>query len=278
MHYRHAYHAGNFADVFKHVVLCGLLQALQRKDKPWSYLETHAGAGLYDLSGEAAGTTAEWRDGIGRLKGLKDVPEPLAAYLSVVRSQKAQRYPGSPLFAQALGKGRLVLCEKVPEVCAELKSRISAEIHQRDGYEAHALLPPREKRGLILIDPPFEARDEFTRISEFLTRAMARFAGGVYAVWYPLKNRHEAQRFTRRCARELPAPALNIEFETGAVAEGQMRACGLLVINPPFRFEQEMAPALKLLASHLAQGPRAGYTMGPVQAEIGPTASAKPRR
>ena len=259
MHYRHAYHAGNFADVFKHVLLCGLLQAIARKDKPWMYLETHAGAGLYDLSGEAAGKTAEWRDGIGRLKDVREGPEALMSFMACVRAQKAQRYPGSPLFAQASGQPRLVLCEKVPEVWFDLKSRISAEIHQRDGYEAHALLPPKEKRGLILVDPPFEARDEFERISGFLGHAVERFRSGVYAVWYPLKNRHEAQRFLRRCQRDLPVPALNIEFENGAAGEGQMRACGLLILNPPFRFAQDMEPALKVLVKKLAQGPRARH-------------------
>lgn len=257
MHYRHAYHAGNFADVFKHVLLCGLLNALNRKDKPWCYVDTHAGAGSYDLSSGAADRTAEWKDGIGRLAGLEKAPEPLATYLGIVK-REGRRYPGSPLIAQALMRpgDRLVLCEKVPEVCAELKSRLHAEIHPRDGYEAHSLLPPKEKRGLVLIDPPFEARDEFGRCADFLQRAQQRFANGLYAVWYPLKNRHEAQRFLRRCERDSAAPLLNIEFDNGAPGEGQMRSCGLLLINPPFRFDQDIGDALRLLARELAQGPR----------------------
>lgn len=267
MHYRHVYHAGNFADVFKHVLLCALLQAMARKDKPWCFLETHAGAGLYDLSGVAASKTAEWRDGIGRLKEVREGPAALNAYLACVRAQKQQRYPGSPLFAQAIGGARLVLCEKVPDICAELKSRISAEVHQRDGYESHALLPPKEKRGLILIDPPFEAVKEFGLISDFLSQALLRFRNGVYAVWYPLKNRHEAERFLRRCQRDLNAELLNLEFDNGAPGEGQMRACGLLVVNPPFGFAQEAEPLLRLLLKPLAQGPRPHYeiqTLGPL--------------
>ncbi len=260
MHYRHAYHAGNFADVFKHVLLCGLLQALNRKDKPWCYLETHAGAGIYELDSAAAGKTEEWQDGIARLGGLDYPPEPLKAFLKIALAQPL-RYPGSPLFAQALARegDRLVLCEKVADVQAQLSVHVQAELHLRDGYEAHGLLPPKEKRGLILVDPPFEARDEFVRVSDFLKKAVARFSNGVYAVWYPLKNRHEAERFLRRVQRDCGRPLLNIEFDNGAAAEGQMRGCGLLVVNPPFQFAGDMEPALKLLVRKLAQGPRARY-------------------
>ena len=155
MHYRHAYHAGNFADVHKHVVLVGLLQALSRKDSPWCYLETHAGAGLYDLAGAAANATAEWQDGIAQLALDGESPEPLAAYLAAVRALNApgaplKTYPGSPALAQTLlrDKDRLLLCENVPAVFDELKTLLAREpqatLHQRDGYEAHALLPPAE--------------------------------------------------------------------------------------------------------------------------------------
>lgn len=267
MHYRHSYHAGNFADVFKHVLLCGLLAALGRKDKPWCYLETHAGAGLYDLSDEGASRTGEWRDGIGRLAGLQDAPEPLATYLRIVRAENAggglRHYPGSPAFALALARpsDRLLLCEKVPAVMEDLKRNWGHDrrvgLHVRDGYEAHALLPPAEKRGLVLVDPPFERVDELEAMGEFSRKALARFAGGVYALWYPIKNRHAVGGFLRRMGRELPRPALNFEIDNGASAEGQMRACGLLVINPPYPFEQEMAPVLGMLAQQLAQGPKA---------------------
>lgn len=280
MHYRHSYHAGNFADVFKHVLLCALLQALNRKDKPWFYLETHAGAGLYDLFSEAAGKTSEWQDGIGRLLALPEPPPPLADFLAIVRAQGKNRYPGSPRIAEALARAgdRLVLCEKLPEIWSLLKQEMRqarAEVHQRDGYEAHALLPPQEKRGLVLVDPPFESRKEFELVSEFLAQATARFNNGVYAIWYPLKNRHEAQRFQRRCAREIDLPALNLEFNNGAPGEGQMKACGLLVLNPPYRFDAEIEPALKLLVRHMAQGPRPSHAMQWIKRESETTASAK---
>lgn len=275
VHYRHSYHAGNFADVFKHVVLCGLLAALNRKDKPWCYLETHSGAGLYDLGSPGAVRTGEWREGIGRLLQLQAVPEPLAPFLEIVRSVPTLGsrlptpvfYPGSPLFAQALARpgDRLLFCEAVVEIAEELKRSLGRDprvaIHRRDGYEAHSLLPPAEKRGLILVDPPFERPDEFELAAEFLKRATQRFAGGVYAVWYPLKNRHAAGRFERRVATLGADPPLRIEFDNGARGEGQMRACAMLILNPPFRFEQDIAPALKTLVRELAQGSRATYSI-----------------
>ena len=268
MHYRHAYHAGNFADVHKHVVLVGLLQALSRKDSPWSYLETHAGAGLYDLRSAASLKTAESQDGIGQLVADGSYAEPIASYLKAVRALNASGeavyiYPGSPVLAQALlrEKDRLVLCENVADVFAELRQHFGRDrqaiLHERDGYEAHALLPPPEKRGLVLVDPPFERRDEFEAMEEFLIKAQARFAGGIYAFWYPLKNSFEVERFGRRIALASQKPVLDICLDTGAPAEGQMRGSGMVIVNPPYRFAEEMEPVLKDLARTLSLGPRA---------------------
>ena len=263
MHYRHAFHAGNFADVFKHTLLCGLLLTLNRKDKPWCYLDTHAGAGKYDLGSAGAMRTAEWRDGIGRLEDCHETMEPVATYLRVVRQQPQGTYPGSPIFALALARAqdRLILCEKVEEVAVDLRTALRGEarthIHRRDGYEAHALLPPQEKRGLVIIDPPFERVDEFDAVADFLRQALGRFGAGIYAVWYPIKNRHAATRFVRRVARESQKPVTEFRLETGAPGEGQMRACGVLVVNPPFRFDEEVMPALRGLVALLAQGSQA---------------------
>ncbi len=269
MHYRHSYHAGNFADVFKHVLLCGLFAALNRKEKPWFYLDTHAGAGIYDLAGEGATRTEEWRQGIERIFNLAGAPEPLATYLSIVRqaqqvadagAQSPLLYPGSPLIARSLAResDRIVLCERVVDVALELKRVVRADprlhIHLRDGYESYSLLPPKEKRGLVLIDPPFERPDEFDAIQTFLAEALARFASGVYAVWYPLKNRHAAEHFVRHISRSAMRPSLNIAFETGASAQGQMRACGFLIVNPPYRFEIEVNESLRCIFRELAQG------------------------
>lgn len=268
MHYRHAYHAANFADVHKHVLLVGLLQALSRKDSPWSYLETHAGAGLYDLRSAASLKTAEAQDGIGQLHRDLEFAEPVTSYLKAVYALNAADgpvhiYPGSPVLAQALlrEKDRLVLCENVDDVFAELKGHFGrdrqATLHQRDGYETHALLPPTEKRGLVLVDPPFERRDEFEAMEEFLAKAQARFAGGIYAFWYPLKNSFEVERFGRRIAALSSKPVLDFCLDTGAPAEGQMRGSGMVVVNPPYRFAEEMTPVLAALAKTLSLGPRA---------------------
>lgn len=276
MHYRHGYHAGNFADVFKHVVLCGLLAALNRKDKPWCYVETHAGAGAYDLRAEGATRTGEWRDGIGRLftsvpAERGDAPA-LADFLEVVRAFNPggvlRHYPGSPMFARAFARDGdgLVLCEKIPEVAAELKANLAGErraaIHRRDGYEAHALLPPAQKRGLLLVDPPFERPDEFDAVATLVEKAVARFPGGVCAAWYPLKNRHAAGRFERRVARACAEPPLRLALETGAPGEGQMRGCAMLVVHAPHGFAEAFAPSGRRLARALEQGRHAAYEAG----------------
>jgi 23S rRNA (adenine2030-N6)-methyltransferase len=275
VHYRHSFHAGNFADVFKHAVLCGLVSALNRKDKAWSYLETHAGAGAYELDSAASQKTQEWRDGIGRLQKL-DAPEPLATCLRLAGEFNGggvlRKYPGSPLFVRALARlvDRIVLCEKVPVVAAQLRENTAGDrrvkVHLRDGYEAHSLLPPPERRGLVLVDPPFEHPREFGLAREFLERAMPRFPGGVFAVWYPLKNRHAAARF-ERAASGLGRDALRLALETGAPGEGQLRACAVLILNPPFGFDFDAAG--KVLAAMLAQGPRAAFTAGPGE-NVGP--------
>lgn len=277
MHYRHSYHAGNFADVFKHVILCGLIAAMNRKDKPWCALDTHAGAGFYDLSGEGAMRTGEWRDGIARLDGMDNLPEPLATFMRVVSAGNAPGktvyYPGSPQFVAALARetDRMMFCEKVPDVAEDLRRNMGRDpriaFHLRDGYEAHSLLPPAEKRGLILVDPPFERTDEFAAMAEFTRKSIGRFAGGVYALWYPIKNRHAANGFLRRIGREIERPSLTFEFDNGAEAEGQMRACGVAIVNPPFQIEKDMAASLNLLKRELAQGPKANYSVDWVRPE-----------
>ena len=281
MHYRHSFHAGNFADVFKHVLAVGLINALSRKDKPWCYVDTHAGAGDYDLGSEVALRTGEWKDGIERLYGLTAAPEPLASFLALVRSANPdgglRNYPGSPRFAQKLARpgDRLLLCERVPAVVEELRfgfrNFAQTTVHLRDGYEAYSLLPPAEKRGLMLIDPPFERPDEFEAVADLIQKSQARFLGGVYAAWYPIKNRHVAAQFARRVARESARPVLNLVIDTDGSKEPERRetepgqppvikhpmsACGLIVVNPPFGFEEQAREVLAFMMPLLAQGPR----------------------
>lgn len=279
MHYRHSFHAGNFADVFKHLLLLGLLQALNRKEKPWFFLDTHAGAGLYGLQTEEAARTSEWRNGIGRLATLQSQAEPLARYLALARSfspSLSAAYPGSPLVAlsQARPGDRLAFCEKQAPILEALKDtllqdgpRASHATHLRDGYEAASLLPPAEKRGLVLIDPPFERADEFDAINAFLKLAQGRFLQGQYAVWYPVKKRFDTDRFVRRVGVDSARPVLDIRLDNGEPAEGQMHACGLIVVNPPFRFAEEMQPSLDQLCTALAQGPKANVEVRWIKTE-----------
>lgn len=291
MHYRHAFHAANFADVFKHVLLTGLLMALSRKDKPWVYVDTHAGAGAYDLGASAGGVAEEWRHGIAHVDGADAaVPEMVVRYQSALRAcgfdlaAGLMRYPGSPQLACSLARpaigDRLVLCEKIEAVADDLRremrgAAVTTQVHVRSGYEAWSLLPPPEKRGLLLIDPPFEQTGEFDAIAELAVRAVGRFAGGVQAIWYPLKDERTCGQFVRRVARETGRPALDLRIETGAparsvdangIAKRRMTACGLLVVNPPFGFEDEASTALPWLASRLAQGAAAGWSIQTVVA------------
>jgi len=269
MHYRHRFHAGNFADVFKHVLLVALLRALNTKDKPWCYLETHAGAGRYDFTDEAAARTAEYREGIERLWPQVTSPPAVTAYLEAVRALnpdgQLRYYPGSPLLVQhcVRPQDRMLLCEKLPEVAQELRDHLAsqerAHVHVRNGYEAIALLPPAEKRGLVLIDPPFEGASEFESCAEFLVKGVQRFNAGVFAVWYPYKNRHATERWLRRVQRDCKREILNLTMAVGLPAEGQMRACGLLVVNPPYTFRAEATEALAWLAPRLKQGPGSSH-------------------
>lgn len=265
MHYRHSYHAGNFADVFKHLLLIALLDAQSRKDKPWCCLDTHAGAGAYPLQREDP--PAEWEDGIGRLWGAAPQDALLARYLEQVQvlagdAAHPVRYPGSPWLAARLARpgDRVVACEKVPEIAAELKCALaSVEIHNRDGYEMVAALPPPERRGLVFIDPPFERPDEFDAARAFITAAAARYAGGVFALWYPLKNRHAVDHALRCLARDARRPLFDARFDAGPKGDGRMHACGLAVLNPPYRFAAAVRPALEELARLF--GPRACVTL-----------------
>ena len=256
MNYRHAYHAGNAADCVKHAVLVWLLHAMRRKEKPFFVLDTHAGIGRYDLDAAPAVRTAEARRGIVRL--LDDPPPVLVGYVDLVRA--IGLYPGSPAIIRALLRpgDRAVLCELHPEDHATLRRNFGREpamaVHLRDGYEAiGAFLPPPERRGLILIDPPYEAADEFSRLEAALRLAQARFAGGVLLAWYPIKHRapvrafHDAVRASG-LLRDVVAAEF---FLREPIDAARLNGCGLLVVNPPFRFEAEIPPMLQALLQRL---------------------------
>ena len=272
MNYRHAFHAGNFADVFKHAILLALLDALTTKDKPLCYFDTHAGRGRYALDEVAAGKTGEWRDGIGRL--FDDPPAALRRYVDAVRAcnpDGAMRvYPGSPLLAARTlrANDRLILCETQADEAAAMRALFRDDprvhVHQRDGYAAlNALLPAQEKRGLVLIDPPFEAQEgEFATIEAALGSAHARWPNGVYAVWYPIKSHRTLAPFHRRLAAG--------PFDKVLVAELLVRAddsplrlngCGMLIANPPWKLDAALAKLLPALRDALAQSPAAAQRL-----------------
>jgi 23S rRNA (adenine2030-N6)-methyltransferase len=268
MNYRHAFHAGNFADVFKHAILVGLLESLKAKQAPFCYFDTHAGAGRYDLRGTAARTTREHENGILRLLGAVRLPTALHIYLNLVRALNNGAtdiavYPGSPLIASLLlrDEDRAVLCEIQVAEAASLRTLFAGDarigVHVRDGYEAlGALLPPKERRGLVLIDPPFEAQDdEFRAIEAALARAAARWPGGIYAIWYPIKLHQQTQPFLRWFARRKLPKVLCAELllhpDNSAL---RLNGCGMVIVNAPWKFDQQLAELLPALRQHLAQG------------------------
>lgn len=241
MNYRHAYHAGNFADCFKHALLLALLDSLGRKPAPYFVLDTHAGAGFYDLDAETAQRTAEAESGIKRL--LENPRPELRRYLGLV--EQLGLYPGSPALIRAVlrEKDRLACCELHPEDAATLRRRFrrdpQVDMHERSGWEAMgALLPPKEKRGLVFIDPPFEARDEFHTLTGGLCRAHSRFGHGIFAAWYPIKQMAAVRSFHANMAssgiRDIVAVELHLRDTTDP---DRLNGCGLLVINPPYQFE-----------------------------------------
>ncbi|NJO22121.1 MAG: 23S rRNA (adenine(2030)-N(6))-methyltransferase RlmJ [Sphingomonadales bacterium] len=275
MNYRHAYHAGNFADVLKHSVLALTLQHLKLKDAPFRVIDTHAGIARYDLAGPQAAKTGEWSNGIGRLLGPGAAPKPaditayLAPYLEAVTALNTggdlARYPGSPLVALALMRktDRLVANELHPEDAATLDDVIGGDrrvkVLQLDAYTAlKSLLPPPERRGVVLVDPPFEARDEFDRLMRGLREATRRFATGTYLIWYPIKDRSAVAAFHDEITVARYAKAVAMELAIGATHNAfALNACGLIVINPPHTLNAAAETLLPYFAQHLAQGPGA---------------------
>lgn len=271
MNYRHVYHAGNFADVLKHVVLIALIEALKTKQTPFAVLDTHAGAGRYSLASEEALKTGEFRDGVMRLLAAERLPTLVHAYLNLVRPQNGvQHYPGSPLIAAQLlrDSDRLILCEVQDTEVESLRQLFARDgriaVHQRDGYQAMAaLLPPAEKRGLVLIDSPFEAQEQEFRIIEgALAAAHKRFANGVYAVWYPIKLRQSVLPFHRWLKesgmRKVLVAEICVHPDNSAL---RLNGCGMAIINAPYKLDRTLAEMLPTLATTLAQSRYAQFKL-----------------
>lgn len=268
MNYRHAFHAGNFADVFKHTILIGLIEALKAKQTPFCFMDTHAGRGRYSLVSSEAMRTGEASDGIKQLLAASRVPTLMHVYVNLVRSLNAGHdelvdYPGSPLLASLLMResDRGILCELQPEECTALKALFRGDarfaVHERDGYGAmNALLPPKERRGLVLIDPPFEAQDaEFRIVEKALADAQRRWPTGMYAIWYPIKLRQQVQPFHRWLGKsgfaKIVVAELLLHPDNSAL---RLNGCGMVVINPPWKFERQLEELLPALKELLAQG------------------------
>jgi 23S rRNA (adenine2030-N6)-methyltransferase len=274
MNYRHGFHAGNFADVFKHALLTRILAHLTKKDAPFRVIDTHAGEGAYDLFSEEAERTGEWRQGVGRLSDLASWPEVERALFSDYRERlgpfvegRPRLYPGSPLLVQSFlrEKDRALFCELREDAYVALSERFRRDRRIKalflDGYTGlGAFVPPKERRGLVLIDPPFERTDEYKAMFSAFLSAYAKWPTGIYALWHPIKSPSETKVFYDAFAQAGVRRASRLEICVGGDAL-RLNACGLVVVNPPYGFVEDARAILELLASRLAQGQGAGFVV-----------------
>lgn len=283
MNYRHAFHAGNFADVLKHAVLAMCFERLNAKDKPWRFIDTHAGVGRYDLTGEEAVRSSEWRDGVARVwEAIRTAPPAVAAaldpYVRVLRAMNPGRhitaYPGSPVLAAELMRAddAIRLCELHPPTRELLEQAMGRDrrvkIEERDGYDAlPAYLPPPERRGLVLIDPPFEdgsatRKLDFERMALAARKAVRRWPGGTYVFWRPIKDVAAVRAFDAELATHLledagllPEKVLTADIWVRPIGPGPLSAAGVVIVNPPFGLEEALRIAMPWLANLMDQTP-----------------------
>jgi 23S rRNA (adenine2030-N6)-methyltransferase len=267
MNYRHAFHAGNFADVHKHSVLARILAHLRLKPAAFRVIDTHAGAGRYDLLGPEANRSGEWRAGIGRVFEARPEAGPqalLAPYLKAVAALnpdgRLRAYPGSPLIAASLlrPQDRLIACEYEPATATALAGVLRGNVRAKalaiDGWTAlGAYVPPKERRGLVLIDPPFEEAAEFNRLSSALSAAHRRWPNGIYMLWYPIKERDAPLALARRLRRLALPNLLRSELMLGKPrADAGLVGSGLIVANPPFTLERDLRTLMPALGQMLS--------------------------
>jgi 23S rRNA (adenine2030-N6)-methyltransferase len=274
MNYRHAFHAGGFADVIKHIVLVRILTYLHDKPAAFRVIDTHAGAGVYDLTSEEAQRGGEWLTGIARVMQARfsETTLPLVApYLDIIRAfnphRDLQAYPGSPVIARALlrPQDRLTACEVEPttrkRLIDALRRDTQARVVDLDGWMAlPAFVPPKERRGLVLIDPPYEQKDEFDRLAEGFAEAFVKWPTGCYLLWYPVKSRRATDNLARHVAEVAgtgasPGKCLRLEFSVAPQsAEAGLTSAGLLIVNPPWMLASELRAILPELEKPLGQG------------------------
>lgn len=271
MNYRHQYHAGNYADVFKHALLVQLFRAMQRKEKGFLFLDTHAGRGAYDLGAPSVLSDGRTREpehpaGIGRLWNATDLPPAVVDYLGLVKRFNERRgageelryYPGSPWITRLLARpqDRFALCELRTDDAEALEAEFAREagvkVLTMDGYTGlRAQLPPVEKRALVLIDPPYESKTEFGDVERGVKEALRRMPDAVCAIWYPVTERARTEAF-QQTLQQLAVPALVAELEIASdAAQLRMKGCGLLVLNPPWKMADEFRSVLSTLARYL---------------------------
>jgi 23S rRNA (adenine2030-N6)-methyltransferase len=276
VNYRHAFHAGGFADVFKHAVLCRILHYLRAKPAAFRVIDTHAGAGLYDLAGPEASRGGEWHDGIERLMAVQlaaPVAALLAPYLEVIGALnergRLKTYPGSPALARAWlrPQDRLIACEIEPQAAVALRQNLRGDTRIKtleiDGWTAlGAYVPPKERRGLVLVDPPFEQDSDFFRLARGLTAAHRKWATGIYALWYPIKGRSEPDALAKSLRRLGIGKMLRAELIVAPLSDPtRLNGCGLILVNPPWTLESELSVLLPALAGILGRDGKGGFKL-----------------
>lgn len=285
MNYQHEFHAGNFADVFKHAVLCRILHYLRGKPAAFRVIDTHAGAGLYELTGEKAMRGGEWQGGIGRLMAAQ-LPSAIAAllspYLEVVRAvndrDRLRVYPGSPALARAWlrPQDRLIACELEPKAAVSLHRNLRGDSRIKtltvDGWTAlNAYVPPKERRGVVLVDPPFEADHDFPRLASGLAAAHRKWATGIYTLWYPIKGRRDPDALAKRVRRLALAKALRAEVLVTPLSDpSRLNGAGIIVVNPPWTLESELSALLPALSGILGRDGKGGFRLDWLTGEGGP--------
>ncbi len=268
MNYRHDFHAGNFADVVKHAVLARIIVHLGAKPAPFRVIDTHAGAGLYDLTGPQASQTGEWRDGIARLLTAQVSAEArslLAPYIDAIAAFNSAGsltvYPGSPLLVRTWlrPRDRLIACELEPAAAAALAENLGSGPRAKalaiDGWTAlSAYVPPKERRGLVLVDPPFEAPNEFAQLVDAFAQAQRKWTTGIYLLWYPIKDRSGPDALAKCLKRLGISKILRAEMAMSKRPDpNKLNGCGLIIVNPPWKLESELRVLLPALADCLSQ-------------------------
>lgn len=276
MNYRHSYHAGIFADVFKHVILTALVTSLSRKDAPYCYIDTHAGRGYYDLFSEQAQKTKEYESGIEKVIQQENPPPLVKLYLDCVHKINNQLtaskfaslryYPGSPMIARMLARphDQIIACELQREEYEALRKTFAGDkqvaVHHTDGFQGlKAFLPPKLRRGLILIDPPYESPDEYNHIVHALQVAIKRFTTGIYAIWYPIKEKAEVSRFYRNLQGKIELPIYSVELTIYPDLPNHLNGCGVAIINPPWQFDHSVNTILPWLWKALTINGQGSY-------------------